>query len=650
MMENPQQSFGHDHNANPQTRAEPPQSSSDSIAREGVGSAVFRLESHPAAIAPWFLALVGWTALLSFYQLGGGAGFEPVDCWVAQPSREMHENVMAEGWRGLVKPYFAGELFLHKSPGPYWAVNLAALIRGEEITTAAVRTPGAVAAVLFVACIFWLTRRIAGDRAAIFAGFAAAGSICVLYWSHRGSADLAVSTLCTLSLTCLWIGSETESAGWKRVTLWMIGYFCAGLAMIYKMPMPLVCVGIPALLYVLLRNRWRIFASPWHLLGLALFCLPWLPWAIMLVSEIPAALPKWRVEFWDRITGDLPNVVDQFEWYFYLMYVGAALLLAVPFSLSLPQALVRACRRNPGVRRDGQWFVLIWFLSLFVFFTISTGKETRYFLPAMPPLFVMLGIELAAFFDPRRAARPALDRLGFWAVALLTPAGLIGCLLLLRRWYLKNVTEGMFSWAEVFWPALAAAAVFAVGVILAARLYQRRRENASFAALVGTMWLVWLCVWPTLMPRIGSQAAYVDFAAQLRDLAPEYKSRLRHVGHHDPRVIWYSDARFPRLIDQLELLQAEGGRRNLERERRAYGEKMAEVLAGDELSLMAISVEHYAEFMANMPEMLAAQGKTMPETHVWLYARLGRPDRRYLICGNQPPPWPEPAVILPGTK
>ena len=37
----------------------------------------------PLGVA-WFVALVGWAALLSFYHIRGGAGLEPVDAWVAQ--------------------------------------------------------------------------------------------------------------------------------------------------------------------------------------------------------------------------------------------------------------------------------------------------------------------------------------------------------------------------------------------------------------------------------------------------------------------------------------------------------------------------------------------------------------------------------------
>src|SRR5439155_11758744 len=100
--------------------------------------------------------------------------------------------------------------------------------------------------------------------------------------------------------------------------------FAAGLAMLYKQPMPLLGVGLPAVLYVLLCNRWRIFASWWHVLGVVLFLLPWLPWWIALAGlqmQASAAsgeatgflttLHKWRVEYIDRVTGDLPNIEEQ---------------------------------------------------------------------------------------------------------------------------------------------------------------------------------------------------------------------------------------------------------------------------------------------------------------------------------------------------
>jgi 4-amino-4-deoxy-L-arabinose transferase-like glycosyltransferase len=602
----------------------------------------------------WFIALLGWTALLSFYQLDGGGGLEPVDAWVAQPAREMYENTAAMfanrgeagwQWRPLVIPQFCGETRLQKSPGAYWAVALTAYLRGEPVDEVSARIPNATFAVLFVITVFWLARRIAGDRAAIFAGFAAASSAAVLHWSHSAASDMGVATLCAMSLACLWVGSESEPAGWKRYALWLLGYFFAGLAMLYKMPLPLVCVGLPAFLYVLLRNRWRIFASWWHLLGLALFLLPWLPWALAVWHFEPMAIYKWRAEYFDRVTGDLPNVNDQKAWFWYLFYVGVALLLAIPYSLSVPAALARAFRRQQNVNRDGTLFALIWFVSLLVFLTVAVGKETRYFLPAMPPLFILLGVELAAFFDPDRPVRRRLGKLGFWAVCTLVPAALVGlAYVVYRELWQQHISRGIATWGEVWQPYAVAAVIFAAGAILAASLYVRRRENASFAALAGTMWLAWLWVWPYLMPVVSSQAPFKDFAAQLATLSPEHKACLRQVAQQDPRIIWYSDVRFPRIIDQLKLLEMVGGKRDLERETLILGEEMVRQLQGNQLILFVSTPRHYILFHTAARELLALEGKRAPDTHIWRMATKGRLDRRYLLYGNQPPPWEEPEL------
>ena len=597
----------------------------------------------------WLAALLAWAIIVCFFDLQGGAGFEPVDCWVAQTAREMYENVQETGWRGLIIPEFCGEVRMQKSPGPYWAVMLTAWLRGGEIDEVSARIPNSIGTVILVLTIFWLTRRIAGDRAAVIAGFAALSSAALLYWSHRAASDLGVTTLMTLSLACLWIGSERTPPGAKRVLLWLAGYFCAGLAMLYKMPMPLVCVGLPAVLYVVVRKRWRIFASWWHLVGLVLFALPWLPWVVLVLMQEPTAWDKWRVEFLDRATGELPNVAGQDAWYYSFFYIGVAFAFTLPWCVSIPGAIVRAFHRDDHVERNGQWFLLLWLGGLLLFFSIATGKETRYFLPALPPLLCLLGIELAAFFDPQRRATPALDRVLFWLVLLAAPLGAAAAMYLIHdEWFSKNITPGMFTWGELWPPLSAAVAIFVSSAVLTVWLRMRRREHASFAALAGGMVLTWLWAWPMLVPLLNSQATFRDFGEQLRTrLTVEQRDRLRQIAQQDPRVIWYSDVRFPRIIDQLDLLAMQDGQRDLEWETRKVGEQMIAQLEGDELALLVISPLDYLKFMALAPQELAEAGRRMPQSYVWLQASVGRWDRRYLVFANQPPPWTEPEVLLP---
>jgi hypothetical protein len=171
-----------------------------------------------------------------------------------------------------------------------------------------------------------------------------------------------------------------------------------------------------------------------------------------------------------------------------------------------------------------------------------------------------------------------------------------------------------------------------------------RRENASFAALVGTMWLAWLWIWPCFMPVISSQAPFKDFAAQLETLTPEQQARLRQIAQQDPRIIWYSDVRFPRIIDQLKLLEMVGGKRDLKREIRIVGQEMTRQLERDKLVLLVSSPGDYIMFQADGRVELEREGRQLPQTHVWLIARKGNWTRRYVLFGNQPPPWNEPEL------
>ncbi|GMU84170.1 MAG: hypothetical protein AMXMBFR47_40400 [Planctomycetota bacterium] len=607
----------------------------------------------------WLAAMVGWLSLIAFTGLYGGADFEPTDAWVAQTAREMSES---KDWTGYVVPHFSGELRLQKSPGAYWAACLVAWIRGTPIDEAAVRIPNGFAALLTVVSVFWLARRIAGDRAAVFAGFAAAASGVLLYWTHRGASDLGTASLMAASLACLWIALESEPRGWRQTLILLAGYLFAGLSMLYKMPMPLACVGIPVLAYLLIGRRWSVLKDWRHLAGLVLFLVPWLPWLIAfntLESGAAAAgggvdlwttLQKWRAEYWDRITGALPSVEDQAgDWQMYFLYIGVAFVFAVPFSLSIPGALVRGFRRSGEVDRRGQLFVTLWFLSLFAFFTAAAGKETRYLLPVMPPLFVLLGIELAAFFDPKGWRNPRLERIGAIAATVLTLVGAVAGFFVVRRFIGRHAEAMSFAWDQLALPLVVTLAIFSAGIVASAWLYAGGRRSASFGALVAMMWAGWLWVRPALMPIIGASPAFTDFGHQLRDRVPvEMRGSIFQVAQQDPRITWHSDVRFPRIVDQIELLKKQGGARTRAAEERIVAEAMIERLRGDAPVLLVCDPLSFVRFhSAEAADAMRAERVYRPKTYLWLVARTGRLDHRFVLFSNKPPPWPEPALPFP---
>jgi len=361
-------------------------------------------------------------------------------------------------------------------------------------------------------------------------------------------------------------------------------------------------------------------------------------------------LHKWRVEYWDRITGALPNVQgQQREWQLYVLYLLMVFVFTAPWSLSVPSAIGRAFQSTHDVNRRGAWFLLIWFFSLLLFFEIAAGKETRYILPLLPPVFVLLGRELSRFFDPSRPTSPTLDKIGVWTVVVGLVAASVPSLLYLRKKVneLSGLGYAVYGWSEIWPPLVTTLVLFGGGAVLCAWLRARRREHAAFGALVAGMWLAWAFAWPALMPVLGTEKPFIDFALQIRDrLTPEQKKALRQVAQQDSRVIWYSDVRYPRVIDQLELLKRQGGKRDQLRERVEIATEMVNGLRSPDLALYVTELESYIVFTEGAGQVLAQRGESLPPYHVWIVGRVGRPDHRMIVFGNQRPPWESPAIEI----
>lgn len=595
------------------------------------------LAARGAIAWPWLAALIAWTLFLSCYDLGGGAAFEQTDCWVAQTAREMQ----ASG-RWLV-PQFSGEIRLHKSPGAYWAVMLASKLLGGPVDEVAARLPNALAVVMLVAAVFLFTRSLAGDRAAIFAGFAASSSVLCLYGSHKAASDVGLTALCTVALMCWWVAANSDPSWPWRGALWCMAYLAAGLGMLHKLPMPIIHVALPVACYVVLRRRWSVLASWWHVLGIVLFLLPWVPWVAAILKTEPQAIVRWRTETLDRFTGDLPLAQEQAHWQYYLLYLVPPLFWTVPYTLSLPGAFRRAFTAGESRLRDGLQFMVICFVSQLAFLTLSVGKESRYLMPAIPPLFVLLGCELARFFHTESDVPSRRVRWSVRAVWVFVPMVLLAGLLALRKW---AKADQVYSFAQV-WPAyLVAVAIFAAGACTAAWLYQRRSGNASFAVLVMTMWAMWLWMWPRLLPMMANQAPSIDAARQIVTRLPaDMQAKLKFVGSQDAQLIWYGNLRIPRVLQFMDQVAKEGGKRSQAAEERAVAEAMIRDLASSEPVLLVSPRFYYVRFLREAPAALAAQGQAMPRTYVWLESSVGAKAKRTVVFGNQPPPWPEPEVF-----
>jgi hypothetical protein len=74
---------------------------------------------------------------------------------------------------------------------------------------------------------------------------------------------------------------------------------------------------------------------------------------------------------------------------------------------------------------------------------------------------------------------------------------------------------------------------------------------------------------------------------------------------------------------------------------------MVRLLRRQELTLFVTRRAEYIEFLLEAPELLAAEGESAPPTYLWMQNHCGTMLKRMVLFGNQPPPWPEPALDPP---
>lgn len=188
------------------------------------------------------------------------------------------------------------------------------------------------------------------------------------------------------------------SLRWRRRSqAWMgILYLCAGASLIGKGLIGPGLVGVFVLAHLALSGRWSLLLRCGLPTGIAMFVLVAFPWH--------HAMALYRGETWvselviqnnlQRFgTGEQKQAVGGFT--YYLETLGIA---ALPWSALAPWATIAGLRsfgrdpNEPGV--ELQRLAVAWLaVSLFVI-GYSTTKYLHYLLPCLPPLALLVGLEL----------------------------------------------------------------------------------------------------------------------------------------------------------------------------------------------------------------------------------------------------------------
>lgn len=330
--------------------------------------------------------LVLFSALLFFLRLGSVPLMEPDEGRNAEVAREV---LATQDW---VTPHLNFERKLNKPVLFFWAAALSMKLGG--VNEAAARFPSAAAATVGVIAVYFLGRRMFGERAGLLSGLVLATCPLYIAFGRLVIFDMMLTAFITLAMLFAYLGLREDALGRKRA-FYLLFYAAIALAVLTKGPVGAVIPVAVLGLYLIATRQLGRYREMEVILGPFLLLIIAAPWYIMVSINNPE-FPRYFfiTEHITRYTTDHFSRIKPF-WYYVPVVIGGFL----PWTLFLPSAIMQARRKEQGQEQDPNrhslLFLAFWAGFVLVFFTFSRSKQSGYVLPLVPALSIMLG----AFWD-----------------------------------------------------------------------------------------------------------------------------------------------------------------------------------------------------------------------------------------------------------
>lgn len=362
-------------------------------------------------IMTWLLTLLG--SFFVFCTLGVRALWDPDEGRYAETAREM---LALKDW---IVPHLNYLPYLEKPPLGYWLTAFSFALFGQHEWAA--RLPCALTGLLGAAVTWRLGKSLFSGQSGGLAAIILPSSFEYYIFTQFLVLDMLFTFFFTASLWLFWLGYKNERS---RRLLWNTAAAAAGLGALTKGPVALMLPGLIAGLFLwregklnLLKNRGAFEAA-----GIAILIL--LPWIALVQARVPGFLSFFflRENVFRFLTKTHGRAGSP------LYYVPVILAGFTPWTPLLPACLAAGLGKNAwnDHSEEGLRFVVLWFASVFIFFSFSGSKLVTYVLPAFPPLALLAGRIIDHSRDPRQIQR--------WAWGLLFSNGLVALTLFVSIW------------------------------------------------------------------------------------------------------------------------------------------------------------------------------------------------------------------------
>jgi 4-amino-4-deoxy-L-arabinose transferase-like glycosyltransferase len=371
-------------------------------------------------------------------------------------------------------PRIGAEVHLEKSPLFVWAIAAFSLA-GRRVTEFTAVLPSALSGIAGVGATWLLARQLFGARAALLSAF-----VLVTAWGYFWHARMA---LADMMVTFFAIGAAAAFAtvvttGRSRRLPIAIAWACLGLGLAAKGPIALMPM-LAFAAFLVAEHGWRGLGKLRPLLGVVVFALVSLPWAIGFFVHSGQSYVQ-SVIVGDYIAPRIHGWDSAVELFFAAGPIGIGFL---PWTVFLPAALMAGWwrAREPGLRRAFR-FLLFWVITYVVVITALPHKRDRYLLATYPMLAIMVGWLWDRWMACALAPRLRVYA-GVWAAVAAVAAAVVLSPPRVR-------TEVLALLPPTLGGRLVLVGLFGATAVLVIVAAQRRHVLATFAAICAPMILV----------------------------------------------------------------------------------------------------------------------------------------------------------------
>jgi len=295
------------------------------------------------------------------------------------------KRMIADG--DFITPRYHHHIRFEKPPLYYWLVALFFKLFG--VSWAIARSTSVLFGALTVLLLYLTALRFFPKKTAILSAIILATSFLFFHYARIAVIDMTFLFLVTLSFF-LFIKGEQDDKSWP----FLLSFAALGLSVLAKGPLGVIVFLLVAMIYTLSSRKFNLFRRANPLLGVFIVLLIALPWPY-LMYKIHGQLfidHIWKTEAIDKVVGSLLNInqAGNILWFVvkYLgYYVPVVLLSFAPWSILLPFGLAKKLNTK---RPEDARFIMLWFWTIFIFFTVVSFKHTHYMLLLAPPLAMIV--------------------------------------------------------------------------------------------------------------------------------------------------------------------------------------------------------------------------------------------------------------------